>query len=142
MLEHKLKVARILKEKMTVYGEKKTKAILVFLNNYVTFTNPEINRKFMEETDKIFGTTNAMGIIEQLAEIKHKEGMAEGHKEGMAEGHKEGVEAGLKEGVGEGLAKAARLLLAHTEYSPEKIAELVGVSLAVVEKERAELAKK
>lgn len=45
LLEHKLKVVRLLKEKMAIYGEKKTAAILTFLNNYVSFKNPEINRK-------------------------------------------------------------------------------------------------
>ena len=102
--------------------EEKTAAILTFLNNYVSFKNPEINRKFMEQTDEIFGKKNTMGIIEQLAEIKHQEGV------------EEGVEQGKEESV--------RLFLAHTEFSPEKIAELVGVPVSLVEKVKKELSAK
>ena len=142
LLEHKLKMVRLLKDKMAIYGERKTKAILVFLNNYVSFKNPEVNRKFMEQTDQIFGKENTMGIIEQLADIKHREGVEAGRKEGVEAGRKEGAEAGRKEAAEAGLVKAARLLLMHTEYSPDKIAQLVGVDLTVVEKEKRALAKK
>jgi hypothetical protein len=73
----------------------------------VVFRKPEINRKFMEQTDEIFETKNTMGVLEQLAEIKHQEGIEKGRKEQKEE--------------------MVRSLLANTEFSPEKIAELVGV---------------
>jgi hypothetical protein len=126
LLEHKLKVVRLLKEKMTIYGEEKTAAILTFLNNYVSFKTPEINRKFMEQPDEIFGKKNTMGIIEQLAEIKHQEG----------------VEEGVEKGIEQGKEESVRLFLAHTEFSPEKIAELVGVPVSLVEKVKKELSAK
>lgn len=60
-----------------------------------------------------------MGIIEQLAEIKHQEGV------------EEGIEKGKEETV--------RLFLANTEFSPEKIAELVKVPISLVRKLKKQL---
>jgi len=51
-----------------------------------------------------------MGIIEQLAEIKRQEALEEGN------------------------VKTVRLFLANTEFSPAKIAELVGVPISFVER--------
>ncbi|HEY4064133.1 MAG TPA: hypothetical protein VGM30_19640 [Puia sp.] len=56
-----------------------------------------------------------MGIIEQLAEIKRHEA------------------------VEEGKAESVRLFLANTEFSPDKIAELVKVPVALVKKIKKEL---
>ncbi|HXB35781.1 MAG TPA: hypothetical protein VNV35_20285 [Puia sp.] len=67
-----------------------------------------------------------MGIIEQLAEIKHQEGVEEGIEKGLEQGKEESI----------------RLFLAHTEFSPEKIAELVKVPISFVEKIRNELSAK
>jgi hypothetical protein len=118
LLEQKLLMVRLLKEKRSVFGEKKTRAILAFLNNYVTFKKSEINSKFRAQTDEIFGKKNTMGIIEQLAEIKRQEALEEGKE------------------------NSVRLFLANTEFSPEKIAELVGVPVALVKKFKKELSAK
>ncbi|HXB95799.1 MAG TPA: hypothetical protein VNU70_11585 [Puia sp.] len=56
-----------------------------------------------------------MGIIEQLAEIKHQEG------------------------VQETLEKAIRSLLTNTEFSPKKIAEVLEVPVALVSKIKRKL---
>lgn len=72
----------------------------------------------MEQTDQIFGKKNTMGILEQLAEIKHQEGLEEG-----ARTEKENF---------------LRVFLAHTEFSADKIAELVGVPVELVEKVKEE----
>jgi len=131
LLEEKTRMVMLLKEKMAVYGEEKTNAILAFLNNYVVFKNPEINLIFMKRTDVIFEKENTMGIIEQLAEIKHQEGLKQGEEIGLEKGREIGRE--------EVLEKAVRIFLSNTEFSPEKIAELVGVPLAMVEKVKREL---
>ena len=110
LLEQKLLMVKLLKERMAVYGRKKTAAILMFLNNYVIFKNQKTNRNFMQKADRILGKTNTMGILEQLAEIKHQEG------------------------IQEGLGKAVRGLLKKTDFSARKIAELVGVPLSLVNK--------
>ncbi|HLZ15627.1 MAG TPA: hypothetical protein VKQ08_01225 [Cyclobacteriaceae bacterium] len=118
LLEQKILMVRLLKERMAVYGERKTRVIMSFLNNYVVFKTPEIKRKFMARTDEIFERKNTMGYFEQLAEIKHQEG------------------------IQEGLEKAVRSLLSNTEFSTKKIAELVGVPVSLVRKLKAELNKK
>ena len=118
LLEQKILMVRLLRERMAVYGERKTRVIMSFLNNYVVFKTPEIKRKFMARTDEIFEKKNTMGYFEQLAEIKHQEG------------------------IQEGLEKAVRSLLSNTEFSSKKIAELVGVPVSLVRKVKAELNKK
>jgi GTPase SAR1 family protein len=56
LLEEKLMIARLLKEKG--FSERKISKIMVFLNNYVQFEKPEMNRIFGREADKIFGKKN------------------------------------------------------------------------------------
>jgi flagellar biosynthesis/type III secretory pathway protein FliH len=80
----------------------------------------------MEQTDAIFEKKNTMGVIEQWAEIKHQEGIEKGLEKGRKEERKEFV----------------RSLLANTEFSPEKIAKLVGVPVAIVEKIKKSLSAK
>jgi hypothetical protein len=126
LLEQKVLMVRLLKERMAIFGEKKTEAILSFLNNYRVFKKPETNCKFMEQTDVIFEKKNTMGVIEQLAEIKRQEGIEQGREEGKEKEREEFV----------------RSLLANTEFSPEKIAELVGVSVARVTKIKKSLSTK
>lgn len=115
LLEQKLLMVRLLKERMAIFGRKKTEAILTFLNNYVVFKNSETNRKFMEQTDQILDKKKTMGIIEQLAEIKHQEG------------------------VEEGLEQAVRSVLTKREFTTEETAELLGVPVALVEKVKKDL---
>jgi predicted transposase YdaD len=134
LLDQKLRIVRLLKERMEVFGERKTRAILTFLKNYVVFKKSETNRNFMEQTDQLLGKSKTMGIFEQLAEIKHQEGVQEGKLEGKQEGKQEGIQ--------EGLEKAIQGLLINTELSPSKIAEAVGVPISLVEKINKELKAK
>ena len=122
LFEQKTLIAKMLKERMSIFGREKTGVILSFLNNYVVFSSPEINRKFMARTDEIFEKKNPMGYIDQLAEIKIQEAKSEWTKE-----HQE---------------KAVRSLLANTEFSVKKIAELMDVPVSLVNRLKAELAKK
>ena len=126
LLEQKLLMVRLLNEKMAVFGEKKTIGIHVFLENYVVFKKPETNRKFMERRGQILGEKNTMGIVEQLVEIKQKEAL----------------EKGIEKGVVKEKENSVRAFLANTEFSPEKISELVGVPVARVEKIKKELKAK
>ena len=59
-----------------------------------------------------------MDIFEQVAEMKWEEGLKGGRRKGLREGAE----------------KSVRLFLANTEISIEKIASLVGVSIAFVKK--------
>ncbi|HTJ14571.1 MAG TPA: hypothetical protein VL547_21175 [Dinghuibacter sp.] len=121
LLENKLKIVRLVNEKLTVYGDKKAAAILRFLNNYVAFKMPETNRIFMEQMDVITGKKNTMGILEQLIEIKSGEALEEGKKLGRLE--------------------AVQILLKATDFSDKKIAGLVGVPLSTVKKIHSTLAQ-
>jgi hypothetical protein len=76
----------------------------------------------MEQPDVIFEKKNTMSVIEQLAEIRHQEGVEEG-------GEKE-------------RKRVVRSLLANTKHSPAKIAELVGVPVALVTKIKKSLSAK
>ena len=122
LFEQKILMVKLLKERMAVFGEKKTRAIMVFLNNYVVFNTSEINRKFTLRTDEIFQIKNTMGIFEQLAEIKHQEG--------------------VQQGIREGLEHAVKSMLSNTDFSPKEIAEMVGVPLSMVRKLKSALDKK
>ena len=113
--KQKLLMVRLLKERMAIFGKEKTEKILAFLNNYVVFKKPETFRKFEEKMDEILEKKNTMGIIEQLAEIRHEEGLEEGKKQSV------------------------RLFLANTEFSEKKIAELVKVPISLVKKIKKEL---
>jgi hypothetical protein len=115
LLDQKILMVKLLKKRLSVFGERKTRAILTFLNNYVVFKNPKTSRNFMKQTYQILGKSNTMGIVEQLAEIKHQEG------------------------IQEGLEKAVRGLVANTELSSAKIAEAVGVPVSLVRKIKKEL---
>jgi hypothetical protein len=64
----------------------------------------------MEQTDQLLGKSKTMGIFEQLAEIKHQEG------------------------IQEGLEKAIRGLLVYNKLSMSEIAEAAGVPVDLVVK--------
>ena len=126
LLEHKTQILNLLNERLK-FGERKYKAIMDFLYNYVSFKNPEINAIFRDRIDKKTGKSDAMGIIEQLAEIRKQEGL----EQGRAEGHQEGVKEATRCFV-ENLLNDSGLPL-------EKIASLANVSLESVSAIKAKL---
>ena len=67
-----------------------------------------------------------MDIIEQVAEMRAKEALEEG----------------LEKGRHEGDEKAVKLFLSNTEFSADKIAELVRVPVSFVEQIKKELRRK
>jgi hypothetical protein len=101
-----------------IFEKQKLRAILTFLDNYVQFENPEYNRKFRYEIDKITDKKNTMDIFEQVAEWRFQDGLEQGDE------------------------KAVKVLLANTEFSVEKIASLVDVPISFVEKIKKELQTK
>ena len=118
---------RLLKAKMDLarhlYGKgfdrKKMEGILSFIDNYVLFDKPEYSHIFKEQLDVLTGKPNTMDIIEQVAEIRAEEA------------RKAAEQAGDK--------KAVKLLLSNTEFSIDKIAELVGVPVSFAKKVRDSL---
>jgi len=116
LLKGKLFIFRKLYDK-GVAEKQKWRAIFIFLNNYVRFADPEFNRKFKDEVDKITDKKDTMDIFEIAAQWALEEAREEG----------------LKQGLKEGLEKAVKALLANTEFSVEKIASEVGVPVSFVE---------
>jgi len=109
-----------------VFERDKLKAILRFLDNYIQFDNPEMNRTFKEEIDKITGKKNTMDIFEQLAQWQREDG----------------IEIGFEKGRQQEKENTVRIFLSHTEFDTEKIASLVGVPISLVEKIKEELRAK
>lgn len=91
-----------------LFSKRKIAAVLTFLENYVIFEDPEINRNFKQELDQIKGKTNAMDIFEQVAEIRAKEASERTRTE-----ERQAI---------------VKRLLTDTEFSIEKIASLANVS--------------
>jgi hypothetical protein len=100
-----------------IFEKQKLQAILTFLDNYVRFEDPDYNRKFRDEIDKITDKKDTMDIFEIVAGWRLEEAREEG----------------LKKGLEKGLEKAVKALLANTKFSIEKIASEVGVPVSFVE---------
>lgn len=125
LVYQKLLIATSLYERR-LFSKSKVEGILTFLNNYVLFEDPETNRIFEEQLDKITGKISTMGIIEQLAEIKAEEArIDEREKTRQADAR-----------------KFVENLLSNTEFSLEKIASLTDVPIAFVEKVKESLRSK
>lgn len=95
LLQEKLAIARILFDRK--YDEKKTRAVLDFLHNYIRFEDKRMYSVFSNEIDRLTGKTNTMetfGIAEQVIEMARQEG----RKEGLRGGRREGKQIGYLEG--------------------------------------------
>jgi len=137
LLEIKLKLAA------QIWGKggdanSKVNAVLIFLENLLVFDDPETNVNFMRKLDAITGKQNTMGVLEQLAEIKEKEG----REEGLQVGREQGLQDGREEGRFEAQRLMVKNLLSHTEFSDEKIAELANISVEIVKEIREGLSRR
>ena len=113
LLEQKILLFKYFEEKRAMDGHK-IDIIQPFLNNYMTFNNPEINDIFMERIDQISGKTKTMGLLQQLAEIEAEKAVDKTNRQFV------------------------KNLLNDTAFSAEKIASLAGVSVEFVETVRKE----
>jgi hypothetical protein len=114
LLKQKLSIANLLIKRG--YSQEKTNAILTFLHNYVKFEEPETNRIFETEIDRLTGKINTMGIIEQVRQMK--------------------IEAAKEEAVAEKDTEVVRNLISKTDLSDKEIAAIVSVSEAFVKRLR------
>jgi SOS response regulatory protein OraA/RecX len=120
LLKQKLLIAKLLYRKG--FKKRKIQAIYSFLYNYVSFADPETNRIFEKELQKISGKKNTMGMLEGLTEIKAGEALKKGLRRGRAKGRAEEK------------IKVVRRLLARKGFTVKKIADIVDVSVSFVEK--------
>jgi len=116
LLKQKLLIVKLLYRKR--FRKRKIHAILSFLHNYVSFAEPETNRIFERELDKISGKKNTMNIFEAVAEIRATEALKKGIRKGRAAEK----------------TRVVRRLLARKGFTVKKIADIVDVSVSFVEK--------
>ena len=122
--DRKLLVAKYLLSRKKFPKEKIDK-ILSFLNNIVLFEKQETNLILMEQLDQLTGKKNTMGLIERLAERREQVALEKG-----------------EEKVRLTQEKSIRAVLDNTEFSAEKIADMVGVPVSMVESIKGELQAK
>jgi hypothetical protein len=123
LLELKILIATKLLNKG--FAEKKIWAILVFLEDYIFFKKPEMNRTFIKRIQP-HDKYNIMGIDEYVKQRAMEKGLEEGREKGLEEGREEGRR--------EEQEKSVKAFLANTDFSVSKIAGLVGVSVSLVKK--------
>lgn len=125
LLERKLFIASKLLRRG--FPPRKVRAIFKFLENYVLFDDPEMNRTFTETIQSQEKNT-IMGIDEYMKML----------------GKEEGIEIGMEQGLAKGREAERRALILNllfgTEFSDEKIASLANVTAVVVEEMRNSLA--
>ena len=124
LVDRKLALVRTLMERNLL--EKKRHAILVFLNNLVTFDNLELRSIFEEGLNLLTKKENAMTVIEELALIRHEDGLRVGRRQGQRQ---------AKE-------KFVKRLLANTKFSVKKVADLTGAPLAMVSRLEKQVRKR
>lgn len=108
--------------------KKKIDDLLIFLQLYVRFGDPEYIIKFEKEIEVLTENKTTMGIRELVLDMAKKEGLAEGHKEGIEKGHKEGKIKGKEEGKIEGKIEVVHNLLATERFTTAEIANFANVT--------------
>lgn len=126
LLEEKLSIGRLLLRR-GLFKNRKLQKICAFLNHYIQFENPEMNRTFTQRFDTLTKKKNTMGIIEALAIEARKEARREGLKEGRQEGRQESREEIITN------------MLTKSNLSDQQIADLTSVSLNIIKKMRSRL---
>ena len=121
------------------FAKEKIRNLLQFLKLYVRFENKELIDKFDKEVENITNNPTTMGLEEFVLDRERR--MA--RKEGLQEGRQVGLEQGLEQGkeITDYANKFAftKSLLTQTDFSEEKIADLVGVNIEFVNKVRTDI---
>jgi hypothetical protein len=117
-------VKELLKKDFT---KEKIRCLLQFLKLYIRFENQELINKFDTEIDIIKNRQTTMGIEEFILDRERRVGM------------KKGVELGEKNATYKKDLAFTQSLLTQTDFSEEKIANLVSVSIEFVQKVKATL---
>ncbi|WP_159476967.1 hypothetical protein [Dyadobacter sp. 3J3] len=102
------------------FPRKKVDDLLIFLQRYVTFANPEYNIKFEREIEELTDKQKTMGIRELVLDQVKKEGI------------RLGEEKGELMGIDKAKTEVVSNLLAMNKFSVEEIAKLASVSESFV----------
>lgn len=117
------------------FSKSKIKNLLQFLKLYIRFDKQELINKFDIEIDTITKRPKTMGIEEFILDRERRVGRKEGKEQGL----EQGVEKGKEITRYEKDFAFTKTLLEQTDFSTEKIARLVGVSIEFVIKIKATL---
>lgn len=120
LFQLKIDLAKTLLRKQ--FPKEKIRAIMNFLKYYVRFDSEETIIKFDKEIELLTGKATTMGIEEFL----------------INRATEEGKKIGIEEGIELQKYSFVKTLIKDTDFSSEKIAQLAGVSLAIVEKVKKE----
>jgi predicted transposase YdaD len=111
----------------------KIRGLMNFLKLYIRFGNDDFITKFDEQINIITNqSTKTMGIEEFVLDRAKRVGL----KQGMEKGIKKGMEKGIEKGIEISNTTKNKLfvesLLEKTDFNDDKIADIVGVSVAFV----------
>jgi predicted transposase YdaD len=132
LFQLKIDLAKTLLRKQ--FSKEKIRALMNFLKYHIRFDKEKTIIKFDKEIELLTGKSTTMGIEEFLINRATEYGEKKGLKRGIKQGREQ--EAELKE------YSFVKTLLEGTDFSSEKIAHLVSVSLAFVEEVKKELETK
>jgi predicted transposase YdaD len=132
---YNLKIELVKKLLRKNFPKPKIDALLRFLKLYVRFEKKELISKFDNELDIITNRPNTMGLKEFVLDRERR--MA--RKEGKEEGREEGIELGMSLKEREEKTNFTKNLLQQTNFSEEKIADLVGVEINFVKEIKTSL---
>ena len=111
--------------------KRKIDDLLIFLQRYVTFADPEYNVKFEKEIEELTENQKTMGIREQVLDMAKKEGIALGEERG--------IEKGIERGIEKGKAEVVKNLLSIGKFTTEEVSNFAGVNQDFVLKVRKTL---
>ena len=123
-----LKVDLVKKLLQRRFPKEKIRTLLRFLKLYIRFENKELNHTFDQKLDEITHQKTTMGLKEFVLDRERRVGRKEGISQGMA----------IKER--EDKINFTKSLLLQTDFSDEKIANLVGVAISFVQEINASMA--
>lgn len=131
LFQLKIDLARSLLQKQ--FSKEKIRALMNFLKYYIRFESEETISRFDKEIELLTGKNTTMGIEQFL--------LSRATEAGIEQGIEKGVEKGIEKGIELQKLAFVKNLLNDTNFDTEKIAQLAGVSAAVVENIKKELTK-
>jgi len=122
------------------FSKNKINNLMVFLQLYVKFADPEYNHKFEQALEVLTENKTTMGIQEMVLERAKKEGLKRGMEEGLEKGMEQGMEQGMERGIKKGLEKGleeglekkgyevVKNLLESNRFTIEEVANFANVT--------------
>ena len=129
LLNLKIELVRKLLKKN--FQKDKIRILLKFMKLYIRFENKEFNDTFEQKLDEINNRNTTMGLEEFVLDRERRMGRKEGREEG--------IELGMSIKEREAKTNFTLNLIQQTDFSDEKIADLVGIEVSFVKEIKASL---